>query len=118
MVAISDKLNELERGLESSYKDYGRRTIQLGHTARKVSSEGGRDWYEVDVKLVGPGQFLDQVSNVEYLLHPTFKPNVVRRDRPQLNLRLKVWGEFTIQATVHFDSGPPINLTRFLSLPG
>lgn len=117
-MAIGDKLKELERDVDETAGTLGRMTILLQHTARKAPSQGGREWYDVEVFLAGQRKVLDQVSHVEYHLHPTFSPSTVRKDRPQLNLRLRVWGEFTIRATVHFESGPPVELARFLSLPG
>lgn len=73
--------------------------------------------YLVDVSLEGPADVLEDVRYVEYLLHPTFTPNKVRRaDGPHFPLRLKLWGEFTLRAEVTFDEGPPVSLARYLRL--
>src|SRR5262249_47444119 len=75
--------------------------IKEGNRARKDLE--GLDWWHRSVWLEAPGDELDNVEYVEYILHPTF-PNPIQRiaDR-STNFRLNSagWGEFMIYAQVY-----------------
>jgi transcription initiation factor IIF auxiliary subunit len=93
-------------------------TLELSHTSKQlpVKQGDGRTWYEVEVSLAGPPHVLADVRRVEYILHPTFKPDRVAREGPS-NLKIRVWGAFTIRAEVTFKSrGPSVTLARYLTL--
>ncbi len=77
---------------------------------------GGLPHYHIGVWLQSPVErALDQVSHVEYELHPTF----TRRNRSSANrendfsITFWAWGTFEIKAVVYFTdpSRPPVELS-------
>ncbi|TMQ23817.1 MAG: hypothetical protein E6J90_09620 [Deltaproteobacteria bacterium] len=65
------------------------------------------DWWRWSVWLEGGGDELDRVSDVTYLLHPTFpEPVRVVSDRSSaFRLDSAGWGEFMIRADVRMGDG-------------
>jgi hypothetical protein len=65
---------------------------------------------------------LQSVDRVVYQLHESFVVPVVPMQnwREHFELSLRAWGEFWIQATVHFSdaSRRPVTLLRYVNLPG
>jgi transcription initiation factor IIF auxiliary subunit len=110
---IADEVNEYAR------IGYRLGNLKLTHTASKLppSQDTKHDMYQVQINLEGPREVLMDVTEVVYQLHPTFKPDKVTR-QGTLPLKLRIWGEFSVRAVVHFRNGPPINLVRYLNLPG
>jgi transcription initiation factor IIF auxiliary subunit len=119
-VKIREKLNEVSQLLDAmAQQRTGIARVELKREARPLPGEtaDNRTWYEVTVTLEGPQETLNHVRYVEYLLHPTFNPNRTwRRNPPHFSLRLKLWGEFTLKAEVHFAQDPAFPLARYLSL--
>jgi transcription initiation factor IIF auxiliary subunit len=107
--------NEVNEYAKIGYR-YG--NLKLSHTASKLppSNETKRNYYQVQINLEGPHEVLMDITEVIYQLHPTFKPDKVTR-QGTLPLKLRIWGEFSVKAIVHFKSGPPITLIRYLDLP-
>jgi transcription initiation factor IIF auxiliary subunit len=78
----------------------------------------GPDWWKWSVWLEGPDAELDEVSSVEWLLHPTF-PSPVREitDRTsRFKLQSAGWGEFLVKARVHKKSNKVLLLAHSLHL--
>lgn len=118
------RLDEKMRNLEQKADEVSRigerfGGLELDHTAAKLPKDPGgkRDYFEVRVRLSGLQQVLADVSHVEYVLHPTFNPNRITKSGID-ELKLRIWGEFTVRAEVSFRSGgPPVSLSRYLKLP-
>lgn len=64
----------------------------------------GEGWWDWSVWIDGPPEELDRVEKVVYRLHPTFPdPVKVVQDRSTAyRLDSSGWGEFTIQADIHY----------------
>lgn len=78
----------------------------------------GNDWWDWSVWIDGSDAELDDVSHVEWRLHPTF-PDPVRRvtDRvSKFRLDTGGWGTFVVHAVVHTKSGTPHRLRHQLQL--
>jgi transcription initiation factor IIF auxiliary subunit len=75
-------------------------------------------WWDWAVWLDGPEDELEEVEDVEYILHPTFPNPVQKIDNRATNFRLNArgWGEFNIQAHVHLENGETIRLEHWLEL--
>ncbi len=73
--------------------------------------------HEIAVFVRQAGKSTRRIVGVVYYLHPTFSNSVIRRTDSSDNYRLVlgVWGQFTIRAIVEFDTGPPLELSKFLS---
>ena len=117
---LDDKMKDLEERVEEVSR-IGERFggLELDHTAAKLPREQGssRDYFEVRIRLLGPQHVLQDVRQVEYILHPTFDPNRITKSGNS-ELKLRIWGEFTVRAEVSFRSGgPPVSLSRYLNLP-
>lgn len=78
----------------------------------------GDDWWTWAVWVDGPPELLDQVSLVEYTLHPTFRDPVRRAtDRAhKFELATAGWGTFTIYAKVVKKDGSVVPLEHELEL--
>jgi hypothetical protein len=119
-MSLDQKMRDLEQKVEEVSR-IGERFggLELDHTATKLERDKGsnRDFFEVRIRLVGPQQVLSDVSQVEYILHPTFNPDRITKPGTS-ELKLRIWGEFTVRADVSFRSGgPPVSLSRYLKLP-
>src|SRR5687768_16005328 len=64
----------------------------------------GEGWWDWSVWIDGPPEELDRVEKLVYRLHPTFPdPVKVVQDRSTAyRLDSSGWGEFTIQADIHY----------------
>jgi|SRR6266404_5196721 len=78
-----------------------------GRIPYRVFQSGGREHYNLRIWLAGPEQELDQVSNVEYLLHPSFRRRLMNATERDDNFAILIWtwGMFAIQATIHYKDG-------------
>ncbi|HEX3478155.1 MAG TPA: pYEATS domain-containing protein [Kofleriaceae bacterium] len=88
--------------------------LKLAQADRNVSP----DWWEWEVWLEAPGPELDDVTEVTYLLHPTFvDPVRVVTDRASaFRLHSAGWGEFTIRAEARLRDGKVRHLKHPLKL--
>jgi transcription initiation factor IIF auxiliary subunit len=90
------------------------------HSLRIAQSEKykGDDWWSWAVWLDGPDTDLDQISRVEYTLHPTFrKPvRIVSTRRNKFKLSTSGWGVFTLYARVFRKDGSTLRLRHQLAL--
>ena len=66
------------------------------------SRYAGDDWWSWSVWLEGDDEDLDQVEEVEYTLHRSFRKPVRKVNDRATKFKLKTagWGRFTIYATV------------------
>ena len=76
----------------------------------------GDDHWKWKAYLVGSD--LEQVKYVEYVLHPTFSPEVVRVRDPNEGFFMETngWGTFELKAIIHFKGGGKTTLTHDLAL--
>jgi transcription initiation factor IIF auxiliary subunit len=82
---------------------YNRAGLVFRTKAEKVE----KHWYEWSVEVQDGEIPLSRVTEVEYILHPTF-PNRIRRSTSRnRNFRLESegWGEFDIAVNVYFNDG-------------
>jgi transcription initiation factor IIF auxiliary subunit len=90
---------------------------EQGHVVYRTFQEGGRAHYNLRIWLDGTPEELDQVREVEYLLHPTFRlrkrHSSNRQD--QFSISIWTWGMFLIQTTIHFHNGQVEEKPYYLS---
>jgi transcription initiation factor IIF auxiliary subunit len=90
---------------------------EQGRIIYRAFQEGGRAHYNVRIWLDGSAQELDQVREVEYLLHPTFR--VRRRHssnrQAQFSISIWTWGMFLIHTTIHYQDGRVEEIAYYLS---
>jgi hypothetical protein len=94
------------------------REIKFQNYARPAGQIQGRDYYQWRVFVDEPPAVLDQIAEVQYVLHPTFpQPYQVSRDRGrQFELVQSGWGGFTMLITVRFRDGTETKTSYFLKL--
>jgi transcription initiation factor IIF auxiliary subunit len=82
-------------------------TVQFNNYSRSVGKRGDNEYYQWRVFVDEPPEVLDQIEEVEYLLHPTFpQPSQVRYNRSdKFALDTAGWGEFQILITVKYKDG-------------
>jgi transcription initiation factor IIF auxiliary subunit len=88
--------------------------LRIKNLARR-NRPGRLDW---TVWIDGPTEKLDEIDQVEYILHPTF-PQPVRTVRERsTNFRLdsRGWGEFMIHAKITTKNGQVLDLDHWLRL--
>ncbi len=97
------------------------RRITLSHESGSLSSpstneEGRQLSHQLRVKVEASSEDLAAIKEVTYYLHESFKNKEVSRNsvRDNFELRLKVWGIFTIKARIQFNAGADIVLERKL----
>jgi hypothetical protein len=92
--------------------------IRFNNYARSISSIQGRNYYNWRVFVDEPSPVLSQISEVQYLLHPTFpNPLQVRTDpNDQFALESSGWGQFTIQITIRFKDHSTETTSYYLDL--
>lgn len=78
----------------------------------------GEDWWKWGVWVEGPDEALDQISFVEWMLHPTF-PNPVRNAHnreEKFRIDTGGWGVFPIRANLYMKDGNILQLEHELVL--
>jgi transcription initiation factor IIF auxiliary subunit len=77
-----------------------------------------KDWWKWSVWIEGPNNELDEVKEVTYKLHPTFKNPVrtIQARASKFKLQSAGWGVFPIRAKIEFKNGTSIILTHYLKL--
>ena len=82
-------------------------TIKLNNYSKSVGKRGDNEYYQWRVFVDEPPEILDQIDEVEYLLHPTFpQPYQVRRNKDdKFALETSGWGEFQILVTIKYKDG-------------
>ena len=93
-------------------------TIHFNNYAKKIGRKENSDWYQWKVFVDEEDDVLDQIKNVQYLLHPTF-PNPLRLtdDRAsKFALESSGWGSFIMYITVRFKKGNEEETQYFLDL--
>ena len=80
---------------------------QNGLTFRTEAEKVENNWYDWQVELADSAEPMDQIREVEYLLHPTFPKRVRRSEDANDHFALKSagWGEFDIVARVYYKNG-------------
>ncbi len=121
-MSVREKLVQMKQLVSEEARESSRiARLELAHQATRLEvnpAGDNRQWYGVLISVEGPEEVLRDVRYVEYFLHPTFVPNRVRRNNPpHFELRLKVWGEFTLRAEANFSTGPAVPLALYLRLP-
>lgn len=83
--------------------------------AQQVEQLDARHW-RWSVWIDGPSDQLNEIKDVVYLLHPTFKDPVRTVTDRLTNFRLSSsgWGEFTIVGRLQFKDGSARNVDHFL----
>lgn len=80
--------------------------------------KGGLQYFGWRVWVDEPPERLNEIEEVEYLLHPTFPEPLQTRTDPATNFELRSsgWGEFTIGVRVTFKDGTIEDQTFYLEL--
>lgn len=83
----------------------------------KVFRAGNREHYNIRIWLGGPEENLDQVEDVVYVLHPTFRNRTRRaKDRSKkFEISIWTWGMFVIETSIHFKNGQAKDIKYYLS---
>jgi transcription initiation factor IIF auxiliary subunit len=78
-----------------------------GLTFRTQAKEVEKDWFEWQIEVAGPVAALKDITQVEYILHPTFPDRIRLIKNADSNFRLESagWGEFDITVNVSFNNG-------------
>ena len=78
-----------------------------GITFRTRAEQVKENWYKWQIEVAGPPSELNQIREVEYILHPTFPNRINHRTDPTTNFRLESsgWGEFDITVNIYFHNG-------------
>ena len=86
--------------------------------ARPGGQQFGRQFYEWRIFVDEPKEVLERISEVEYVLHPTFPEPVqhVRDAGKQFELLGRGWGGFQVVITVRFKDGREAKATHMLDL--
>ncbi|MEM9178095.1 MAG: pYEATS domain-containing protein [Pseudomonadota bacterium] len=92
--------------------------LSLAHrTEFWKNGKDGRPRYRIFVSVDASSEVIRRISKVIYRLHPTFK-NPTREvidARNNFELRTNGWGEFEIEAIIHFtDASEPISLRHWI----
>ena len=95
--------------------------LYMVHTARRDRSldQGELRYYRVRIFLdADDPSLLDEVSEVIYYLHETFKEpvRIVRDRQTSFEVRTVAWGEFNVAAAVRFKDGREVKIERYLNL--
>ena len=94
-------------------------SIKLQNTSEYVDKRGTTDWWNWTAYIdVTDDDNLDEVSYVEYYLHPSFK-NPIRRVKEKeggFPLKTSGWGVFLLRAKVFFKDTKkkPLSLEHYL----
>jgi hypothetical protein len=93
-------------------------SIRFDNYARRIADQSGHPYYQWVVFVNEPPATLDTITQVDYVLHPTFpNPFQTSRDRAKrFELDSTGWGEFTILITVHLNSGRLMKTSYALNL--
>lgn len=69
--------------------------------------DGGSEQYQIELRLSGPPEELDQVKNVTYRLHPGFRTPVRRSSDRANNFAISfwTWGMFMIYVSIKMKDG-------------
>ena len=83
--------------------EYTKEGLKFRTQAEKVK----KGWYHWQIELIGPPSSLEEIDEVEYILHPTFPDRIQRRKNAEKHFRLESegWGEFNITVNVYFKNG-------------
>lgn len=78
---------------------------------------GGREHYHLAVWIEGTEDELDEIENVQYVLHPSFaRPHRNSSDRSNhFGIRFWTWGMFNIQVRINFKDGRVKEVDFYLS---
>lgn len=92
--------------------------VKINNYSKKVDRRGDYDWYRWKVFVDSPPNVLEQIKEVEYLLHSTFPDprRVVRDKSTAFTLELAGWGSFDMLVTVRYINGKEERLRYFLDL--
>lgn len=88
-----------------------------GRVRFRRHGEAGDELYNLKIYLDGPPHELDNVKEVEYVLHPTFPdPRQVVADRSRnFALEIWTWGMFNIEVTIRYQDGSEEHRDFYLS---
>ena len=90
-----------------------------GLTFRTRAEQVKENWYQWQIELAESSSELNQIREVEYILHPTFPDRIRHRTDPTTNFRLESsgWGSFDITVNVYFKNGDERTVIIPLELP-
>jgi transcription initiation factor IIF auxiliary subunit len=97
--------------------------IYIVHTARHdpALDACGQEYYRLRIFMdADESERLDDVAEVTYRLHPTFRDPIrkVTDRRSNFELRTAAWGEFNMTAEIRFKGGDKLVVERYINLPG
>ncbi len=92
--------------------------LRFNNYARPVSTVQGRTYYNWRVFVDEPIHVLARISEVQYLLHPTFPNPFQVRTNPNDKFAMdgSGWGQFTIQITIRFKDNSMETTSHYLDL--
>jgi transcription initiation factor IIF auxiliary subunit len=78
----------------------------------------GDEWWRWAVWVEGPDTEIDQISRVEYTLHPTFRHpvRIISTRRNKFKLATSGWGVFPVYARVFRKDGSTVRFRHQLTL--
>lgn len=95
--------------------------IHLSNTSQPLADapkRKGLQYYDWKVFVDEDEKTLDEIDSVTYILHPTFPEPVRTIKDPSTGFALetKGWGEFQINARIHFKDGSTSTASHMLDL--
>ena len=92
--------------------------VRLANYAKNLDKRGNQQYYRWRVFIDEPDSILDQISEVKYILHPTFpEPQQVQTNRgDKFALETSGWGSFTMLIEVTSKGGKVEMIPYFLDL--
>lgn len=92
--------------------------IKLKNYAKEEKPRKGTRWFRWKVFIDASPEVLNSITEVKYLLHPTFPQPVRIRTNKDSNFEFESsgWGEFTIRADIKFQDGHTKVVTHWLDL--
>lgn len=117
-----EDLNKELKSIKNDLKelDSGQLKYRINIKFEKLGDEkkGNKWWYTVKMSIEGDSDIMNQIDKVEYRLHPTFKPQIISSNDRKSGFprKIKIWGFFTVRATVHLQEGNIIELARFINI--
>jgi hypothetical protein len=124
LIPIASPLNKTATFLpnlsltRSAFAIENKTKIRFNNYARPISTTQGRNYYNWRVFVDEPIRVLTQISEVQYLLHPTFPNPLQVRSNPddQFALENSGWGQFTIQITIRYKDHSTETTSYYLDL--
>lgn len=102
---ISSEIDQLKNLLD----------IKFEKTGEEIKNR--KKYHNIRMSIEGDKKLMNNIKEVEYILHKTFRNPFVKSYNRESNFskKIKIWGLFTVKANVHLLNGSIIELSRFIT---